>query len=233
MEVDADGAALRIRTFADNLRRSHLTPFHAPDTPARQGLPALRSGGLGVFRSDNAIRQHGVFQAIKGLNVVLGQPGAAPFRAEDLLQGLRWDVFDVQSGKWFSLMRRHGSYEIGGSSPLAPAFEDEGVASTSVVQDPNAAANDSSTDLFLGEILARFTGDSMAAPRPGKTLDTDPAGRSDRHRAARRPELPPDPDVHAGSRVAAAAPVRALLPGPGAGRVPRRDGGRARRTGAG
>ncbi|HEY7282468.1 MAG TPA: hypothetical protein VID47_12835 [Actinomycetota bacterium] len=176
LEVDADGAALRIRTFADNLRRSHQSLLHAPDTPGRHGLPALRSGGLGVFRSDNAIHQHALFAAVKGLNAALGTPSAVPFRAEDLLQGLRWDVFDVQSGAWYSLMRRHGAYQIGATSPLTPTIDDEGVASTSVVQDPNAAADDDATDLFLGEILARFTGDSMAAPRPGKTLDTDPAG---------------------------------------------------------
>jgi hypothetical protein len=175
VEIDPDGAALRTRTFADNLHRAHEAPHHAPDTPSEHPLPSLRSGGLGVFRSDNAIRQHGVFQAIKALNTNLGTPAAQPFRAEDLLQGLRWDVFDEHSGQWFSLMRRHGQYEIG-SPPLQPAIDDEGVASTSVVQDPNAAASDSTTDLFLGEVLARFTGDSMVAPRPGKTLDTDPAG---------------------------------------------------------
>jgi hypothetical protein len=174
VEIDADGAALRVRSFADNLHRSHIQ-FHAPDTPDDSSLPALRSGGLGVFRSDNAIRQHGVFQAVKALNTALGAGTAQPLRAEDLLQGTRWDVFDVHSGQWFSLMRRHGEYSIG-SPPVQPAIDDEGVASTSVVQDPNAAADDSSTDLFLGEILGRFTGESMVSPRPGKTLDTDPAG---------------------------------------------------------
>jgi hypothetical protein len=122
------------------------------------------------------MHQHQLFLAVKGLNTALGTPSAVPFRAEDLLQGLRWDVFDSSTGGWFSLMQRHGEYEIGGASPLTPAIEDEGVATTSVVQDPNAAANDATTDLFLGEVVARFTGDSMVAPRPGKTIDTDPAG---------------------------------------------------------
>jgi len=186
LEIDTDGTALRLRHFADNLNSAH-GQYHAPDTPGRSSVPALRSGGLAVFRDQFALHFHHQLQNIKGLQTALGG-GTPTFHAEDLLQGYRWDVFDATSGRWFSLCLRHGEYTLGdpNDSPVMLSIDDEGLVSTAVKQDQDTAATDTTADLFLQETLGRFTGGSLVAPRPGNQLSTDPAA----------PPIPPPTDQH-------------------------------------
>ncbi|RZA14220.1 MAG: hypothetical protein EOP93_18975, partial [Lysobacteraceae bacterium] len=90
--------------------------------------------------------------------------------AEDVLRGYRIDAWDAADPKWRSLVQRQGSFRALARGALPeravdlPA--DEGhVKGASATASPGAP-----DDQYLHETLFRWTGWSLAAPRPGRTL---------------------------------------------------------------
>ncbi len=182
-QVDPDGAALKTVDFlltAQNLVAKSLAlgadGAVTYTTGDKQAVAALRSGGLGVARRDRAreVAQNAAAAALK--NAALpGAPGGIVLYTEDLLRGYRVDVQPQLPGdpqRWRSLCQRTGTYRCtdGGAPLLLP--DDEGYvkgASTSGSAQPD--------DQYLHESLFRWTGWSLVAPRPGRTLRdrVDPA----------------------------------------------------------
>lgn len=192
--MDADGAALKARQFADNLRRS--LHRRAADTPARASLPALRSAGLAVIRTGRALQQARRFQVAARREWAVRDGDPVTLDADALLYGLRWAVYDVSSGRWYSLCERRGSYTFTRDRALDLQLADAGSLTTSVTQ----RADRPTGDYYLAEYLCRWHGESLVAPRPGRSLDRDPA-------------LPP---VHPPNDPPASLPLRVdVVPEPG------------------
>ena len=175
-QVDADGAALKTVDFvlsAQNLIARSLAlgadGAVTYTTGDKQGVAALRSGGLGVARRGRAweVAQNAAAAALKNA-ALSGAPGSIVLYAEDLLRGYRVDAQPQVPGElqeWRSLCQRAGAYRCtdGGAPLQLPA--DEGYvkgASTSGGENPD--------DQYLHESLFRWTGWSLVAPRPGRTL---------------------------------------------------------------
>jgi hypothetical protein len=182
-QVDADGAALKTVNFlltAQNLVARSLTLGAAGEvtytTGDRQPVSALRSGGLGVSRHGRAIAiaQSAAAAALKDQAI---RGGAASSRnvvlfTEDVLRGYRVDVLpmpDGPPGTWHSLCARSGTYRYIGSPDTLSLPDDEGyvkgASTTSTAHD-----DVDPDDHYLHESLFRWTGWSLAAPRPGRTL---------------------------------------------------------------
>ncbi|MGW4525767.1 hypothetical protein [Amycolatopsis sp. NPDC004378] len=164
-EVDPDSAAVKLLGFGESVAR--LDPFggvgrpssDAPDTAAP---PALQSNGFSITETGRAKRIWGaVDQADKLAN-------GASASAEDLTRGLRFDVWDDVTKSWHSLCRRQGTYTVAGTAVTAA---DEGVVTTAHTTQPD----DPTQTVFLHESLARWSGYSLVAPRPGKAVADDGA----------------------------------------------------------
>ncbi|AVG40293.1 hypothetical protein [Achromobacter insolitus] len=182
-QVDPDGAALKTVDFvltAQNLIAKSLAlgadGAVTYTTGDKQGVAALRSGGLGVARRGRAweVAQNAAAAALKNA-ALSGAPGSIVLYAEDLLRGYRVDAQPQVPGdpqRWRSLCQRSGTYRCtDGGAPLQLP-DDEGYvkgASTSGGAQPD--------DHYLHESLFRWTGWSLVAPRPGRTLRdrVDPA----------------------------------------------------------
>ena len=182
--VDADGAALKARHFADTLRRS--VRLRTADTPERASLPAMRSAGLAVVRTGRAAQQVQRFRDAADRESARRGGGQVTLDADALLYGLRWAVFDVASGRWYSLCERRGSYEFGNDRALDLRLSDSGTVTTSVTQRADVAL----PDYHLSEFLCRWHGESLVAPRPGRSLSHDPARPPAQPSNDPRPELP-------------------------------------------
>jgi len=109
--------------------------------------------------------------------------------AEDLIRGWRVDVFDTKTASWRSLTKRDVNYrfsaqrglsldlevedsKVMGSAAGEPRlFLNEGVISLGVTAsaDPTKTA----ADTFVQESVLEWTGWSLVAPRPGRTLSAD------------------------------------------------------------
>lgn len=171
IQIDVDGVALKTAEIADK----------AEELPSGE-LPALRSSGLGVIRTGNAVVIAEMLKVALDNNRLLERREKKDeliFYAEDLIQGYRVDVWEDRSKKWRSLFQRVGSYKFLRIDKEIE-LEDEGFISENASQ----AADESSDDLFTHESLFNWNGWSLAAPRPGKTIDENDQVAQIENRAA-------------------------------------------------
>lgn len=191
--VDADGTALKLLHLADTGRRILTgtgTRAAAYDTPRDAGLPALQSSGLALVRHARALTvAEGLLEsaAREELPPVPAQAaGATPasneivLYADDLVRGYRVDVQDGEESPWRSLCSRTASWSV--ERPDATTdigtpgrrWQEEGYVKAASTT--SADAEDS--DLYLGETVARWSGWSLVAPRPGRTVVAEPGARA-------------------------------------------------------
>lgn len=187
-QVDPDGAALKTVNFlltAQNLVAKSLSVGSAGEvtysTGDKQPVAALRSGGLGVSRHGRAeaIAKSAAAAALKDQAIQAGSAEHVVLFTEDVLRGYRVDAQPVPGGtpkEWQSLCRRHGTYRFIGTADTVEFPDDEGyVKGASTTSSASDEADPD--DHYLHESLFRWTGWSLVAPRPGRTLRsrTDPA----------------------------------------------------------
>jgi hypothetical protein len=181
--VDLDGAMLQAMTLADNVANV------ADPSSVEAVLPALRSGGLSLIATNRAqevlrgIADNTAMQQAEAANTAL--PRA--LNARDLARGWRLDIWSSLTRRWYSLHRRDGTYRFGPDGGVVLRTRDEeGFTQLAVTQpaadpqrphDPVAAANgvpQPDGDLYVHERVARWSGWSLSAPRPGRPLNRSP-----------------------------------------------------------
>lgn len=181
-QTDPDGAALKTVDFlvsAQGLVARSLALGNDGEvtytTGDRQPVAALRSGGIGVSRHGRA-GEVAMTAASAALNNARIEGSAAlaaqlTLYAEDVLRGYRIDVHDMGTGRWRSLLQRQVSCTAlpHGAAPDALGIDlppDEGYVKGA----STTGAEDKPEDQYLHETMFRWTGWSLAAPRPGRTL---------------------------------------------------------------
>ncbi|MFD1158912.1 hypothetical protein [Roseovarius aestuarii] len=182
-QVDPDGAALKtvnytltaqnLITKSLSLRQKHGEVTYT--TGDRQPVAALRSSGIGVSQHGRAEKLAKLAAAsdLKNTEIVNGNAKDVVLFAEDVHRGHRVDVARVpdlvQPGKWQTLCARDGTYRA-----LKPDVElkfgsDEGYVSGSSL---SGDINDPG-EQYMHESLFRWSGWSLVAPRPGKTIKSE------------------------------------------------------------
>lgn len=168
VQIDVDAAALKTAELADKA-----------ENETAGNLPALRSSGLSVVRTGNAVVLAEALRAsVEHHQAIVGRREPT-FYAEDLVQGYRVDVWDEASKRWHSLCKRVGAYHFLRNG-RTETLEDEGFVSDSVTE----AVDGSSEDLFAHEAIFGWDGWSLVAPRPGRTIDKDDRAADIRSQAA-------------------------------------------------
>lgn len=185
-QVDPDGAALKTVNFtltAQNLVGKHLSVRQkygevTYTTGDRQGVAALRSGGLGVSRHGRAAEVATAAAAATAKNdaVISGAGNDMTLFAEDVHRGYRVDVAAVpdrtEAGPWRTLCARVGAYRLTASGEPIDLPPDEGYVSgaSTTSGGPDSANPD---DHYLHESLFRWAGWSLCAPRPGLAIKAE------------------------------------------------------------
>jgi hypothetical protein len=193
VEIDTEGSAIKLTGHTDNvyfsvaqtsvktLNKAALTPMVAAPPPApeddasEQGLPALRSAGIGIIRNGLAADLAAKFTRMSGLHKNLVKPAPDTLYADDLVRGYRIDIaYDTAPANWYSLHQRINQYAYaplqGTAQPVSlpsSPFIDEGCIQLSLTQD----SNDTTGVQRLNEVIARWEGWSLTVPRPGKSLN--------------------------------------------------------------
>jgi hypothetical protein len=199
LDLDIDGAVAKLTSLATMLPR-------AAHTPTSDGaLPALRSAGLSLAAHD---RGREVLQALRRsaqINAALtAAPNGSgiPLAASDLVRGYRIDVWSSATGRWESLHRRDATYIAGRDGTFVLKAQEEGFAQFAAAsptpdraRPPASAGPPIESDLYVHEALARWTGWSLSAPRPGKAI----------HRSNEHEPLADDPST---DTLATAFPLR-------------------------
>ena len=104
-QVDPDGAALKILSFKKTLSQYILPADQPSDTPLPYGmeqeasLPALRSGGLGLFMDDRALWLTNRLNNNYNYNKTLADDHF--FHAGDLFRGYAWTCW-IRTGSQYT-----------------------------------------------------------------------------------------------------------------------------------
>jgi hypothetical protein len=182
------------------------SPSRTIDDPGREGLAALRNGGLTLVRAGTA---HHVQQAlVVQEDAEAGTRGDEPFFAEDVTRGYRLDVFEARVRQWRSLHACSVAYTIAGGPPIEPV-SDEGFVRRAVTQpavDPEKPASPG-TEVYVHEALCSWQGWSLSAPRPGKAISRDPRAPA-ADTPATQPQRVPNEPVAEGLPLAARVDVQ-------------------------
>ena len=169
VQVDPDGAAIKLIHFATTLRRTiiNLDSHRAAiDTPPEVGTPSLQSGGLALARLGRAERLHKHLEEAALRNSAAMAGYDTVLFADELLRGYRVDVRDDVSGDWQSLCLRMGTYAFPDIVGDPIPFEDEGY----IKSGSTTSKDDQNSDLYFHETLLRWSGWSLVAPRPERTI---------------------------------------------------------------
>lgn len=187
LQVDVDGAGLKVMNFARSLGRRINTGDAAAEAESRVdpisriedqvGAPALRNAGLMLVHRDrgdelkarlggNQLRNQAIEDQFQGIASVL------TLYAEDIVRGYRIDVWDSTTGAWRSICRRQATYELGEQAvAITPK---QGEEETIIRLAAGKAANEGGAAdklIYLHEALVSWTGWSLAAPPPGRVID--------------------------------------------------------------
>lgn len=185
VQVDVDGSGLKAMNTARTLallqsQGNLLTPTRR--LPARTGVPGLRNAGLMLVHRNRGKALKNAFARAKQNNGVLvahqqalqqnipGPPPPPDFWAEDLVRGFRIDIWDNTTGRWQSLCRRQAKYKVKGRPPIQ-VDEEEGIVRLAATESPDPTSHPGL--LWLHEALISWTGWSLCAPQPGRTIDPE------------------------------------------------------------
>jgi hypothetical protein len=184
-QIDVDGSAMKTVDFAANAwRMLHHQVIQGKDTmrPPDAALPALRTGGFVVTRQQRDAQVVKQFDAAAQHEQETRSGVPTELWARDVTRGYRVDVQDVDTGRWFSLYDRTGSYVVrrDGVDTRVPDLEpdDEGYAKgSSTTSTKTSTPKDD--ELYLHEALFGWDGWSMVAKRPGQPIAKDDASIDD------------------------------------------------------
>jgi hypothetical protein len=204
LQSDVDGAGLKVMNFARTLGLLKQEKDHQKDPVTKQerdiGAPSLRNAGFQLVHIKRASMLKNAFTNHQKFNLAVvaviqgGGAGQGPeLFAEDVVRGYRIDIWDAASKRWRSLCQRIAHYDLNAGQLIVDVPEEEGTVRLAATKSPDPASNPNL--IWLHEAVVSWTGWSLCAPLPGKTIhhhrDTDPD--KDHHDEVGEPEaeVPP------------------------------------------
>ena len=186
-QVDVDGAMHKNIILAESLyplqdpkneRPGPALAAHPEVYDAGATLPAMRSSGFTLYADTRAAHWINDLENSKNLNASFENNQTVDLHSEDLVRGLRLDVWDDHSQKWHSLHARSAAYRIGALSFDTQALKldanlDEGWMESAVTS-PAPGTDPTQNHFYMHEALARWSGWNLSAPRPDLPLSARP-----------------------------------------------------------
>ncbi|MFG3002074.1 hypothetical protein [Streptomyces sp. NPDC048340] len=165
LDVDADGSALKTDRFLWTLPR--LLRIEGEADAVNAAPPALRAGGFTVVRTGRARNTQARIKRQGALEQLLGTPTPTVLYTEDVVRGVRVEVWDGTTRQWTSLHRRVVDAEVPGHGPLLTAREETAfIQGTAADETPNVT----DSPIHVHEAVFGWEGWSLSAPRPGRLL---------------------------------------------------------------
>ena len=185
--MDLDGATLKAFNFAQGIQYAG-TEMRSADTPTSYAVPSLRSAGLAVAKTGNALSLYQNWQNNNGFNAAI--EASPPGRGHPLLRGHRPGLPDRRLVEGEGALvpssapgpgqrtRASGGYGIGSPPTVVPVpHGDEGWVEPATTQSATSGGAPN-PPVYVPEYLMRWAGWSLAGR---------PSGQAPVRRALRRP----------------------------------------------
>jgi hypothetical protein len=179
IQMDVDGAGIKLRNMARNLLRSVTSASIQKEAPDRSGAPTLRTAGLQLVEVDRHLDLHKAFERSGEMNDALSAGDPIELYAEDLVRGYHADILDQTSNTpWRSLCRRDGSYDLLNLSQTLKTIDEEGIIRLGAQEAIDQSELQFKNLLKISELLFNWSGWSLTAPRFGLAIGIDDTPQS-------------------------------------------------------
>ncbi|MCW2636374.1 MAG: hypothetical protein JWQ99_2741 [Blastococcus sp.] len=196
LDTDPDSGGLKLDQHARNLARQYAS--EANGDPSTSAPGTVRATGFALARRDRAgwLRTR-----VQQAEELADDDGGRPLLLDDLVRGIRLEIWDDGSRRWHSLHRRRVTVTAEpGGTPVLDDTPDVGFLQLSAL---NRAPGDDAIGYYLHEVVAGWDGWSLSAPRPGLIVaHVEPPGPDGATETV--VATPPDPPLdgaHVTSRV--------------------------------
>jgi hypothetical protein len=166
IDVDLDTGGLALQNYAQalmSLPRGEAPPEIKP--------PALRSAGIFVAEANRQVTFQNVLDVVAAMDDDLkngGEGDAKILDASTVQQGIRVDVHDAGSNRWYPLCRREGKYTVDGYGTLP--INDEGCVTDAITRGADEDGNDKGR---LTQAVIRWNNWSLVTEPHGRTIGVD------------------------------------------------------------
>jgi hypothetical protein len=167
LDLDPDASGLKIEQHVRNLPRAIASEANGDDATSAPG--SLRSTGFAIARADRADAVRQQVSHAETLDAQEDGPGVVgpTVQYDDLVRGLRVEVWDDRSKAWHSLHERLVDVAADDFGAVLTATPDAGFLQLSAL---NRVPGGDTNPYYLHEVLAGWDGWSLGAPRPGKVI---------------------------------------------------------------
>ncbi len=165
LDVDPDGTALKLDRYLWTIPR--LLAIEQNGDPIHAAPTALRSLGFTVVRHKKALETQDRLDRQGSLVTALTGGNAPLLDAEDVIHGLRVEVWDDTAKAWFTLHARRIDAEVVDKGEVVTDLPEEGfIQGTNATETPNVAKS----PVHVHESVFGWEGWSLSAARPGKRV---------------------------------------------------------------
>lgn len=173
LDVDPDASGLKTEQHLRGLPRTLATEVNGD--PATSAPATLRSTGFAIARTDRVAATRAQVTKAEAMSTPVDAPGAAgpDLLWDDLVRGLRLEVWDDVTRTWHSLHeRRVTAVADPGTGPVT-VLDDEPDVGFLQLSGLNRVPGNPANPYYLHEVVAGWDGWSLSAPRPGKVVVRD------------------------------------------------------------
>ncbi|MDZ4744666.1 MAG: hypothetical protein SGJ05_01540 [bacterium] len=174
VQIDVDAASLKTLNYARGIMYRITKTIGTKSSKTDATPPSTRGTGLQLIRVNRGLKlAKQIIRSGNNYNKLVTNQEVNLY-ADDLMRGVRIDVFDETTDKWESLMRRDGLLKFPEASGAlktigVPITDEEGVLTFAATR-PVSANPTSMRDLYAHETVAQWEGWSLVAPRIGSFI---------------------------------------------------------------
>lgn len=195
MDVDGGGSKLTntVSSFSRDLPKVYTDDTFDPEKQPREeaGLPSLRTSGLMLVENRRDVNIAATIDRNVAMESDLQSQGTPPtLYAEDMVKGLRIDVWENQSQKWHPLCARKVRHTLLNTNTTLDELTEESMARLAA---QHSGDGNNPDILKVHEALTIWSGWSLAAPEPGRVIKIDDTDMDPTFGPTREPEeeVPP------------------------------------------
>jgi hypothetical protein len=173
LDVDPDASGLKTEQHLRGLPRALATEVNGD--PATSAPATLRSTGFAIARTDRVSATRAQVAKAEAMTTPVDGPGVTgpDLLWDDLVRGLRLEVWDDVTRTWHSLHeRRVTAVADPGDGPVT-VLDDEPDVGFLQLSGLNRVPGNDANPYYLHEVVVGWDGWSLSAPRPGKVVVRD------------------------------------------------------------